>query len=199
MELSIYIQELRESLQAAAALGDEHSQRAAGAIAGAIEPAARLALIHALSDLAAEVTSQLQDGGDPATSVDVRLDGRDVKVGVTRARTTGAGDADPFRKEPAGSGPDHPGPDSAHRSFSDVSGDLTRTTVRMFNQLKAEAEKAASEQGLSLNSFISRAVADSIKTDIPRKWRGRPDGRHGGPGPAGGGESPSTISGYVQG
>ena len=48
-------------------------------LAGALEPAARLAIMNALSDLAAEVTGALRD-----TTVELRLDGRDVRVAVTR-------------------------------------------------------------------------------------------------------------------
>jgi len=47
-------------------------------LAGAIEPAARLAIMNALSDLAAEVTGALRD-----TTVELKLDGRDVRVSVT--------------------------------------------------------------------------------------------------------------------
>ena len=56
MDLTPYVSSLREDLLAAAAVGDEDTRRAATLLAGAIEPAARLALMNALSDLAAEVT-----------------------------------------------------------------------------------------------------------------------------------------------
>ena len=198
MDLSTYIQELRESLQAAAAFGDEQAQRSASALAGTLEPAARLALIHALSDMAAAVTSQLNESANPGDeiSVDVRLVGRDVQVSTHRSRSTtasaGTVGGESFTSGSFSSA--STSSDTAGRTLSDASGDLTRTTVRMFNQLKSEAEKAASEQGVSLNSFISRAVADSIRTDIPRKWKGRSDARH-----EAHPDSPTTISGYVQG
>ena len=51
------------------------ARRAAALLASAIEPATRLAIMNALSDLAAEVTGALQD-----TTVELRLDGRDVRV-----------------------------------------------------------------------------------------------------------------------
>ncbi len=172
MDLSTYTQELRESLLAAAAVGDEQAQRSAGALVGAIDPAARLVLLHALSDMAAEVTSQLTDtqpdAGEQIT-VDVRLEGRDVRIGTTRRWSSAAGWTGSTKApaaEPAGA-------DDNSRAFTDASGDLSRTTVRMFNELKAKAEKAAADQGLSLNSFISRAVADSIRSDVPRRWKER--------------------------
>ncbi|HEY5115301.1 MAG TPA: toxin-antitoxin system HicB family antitoxin, partial [Nakamurella sp.] len=79
MDLTPYTQNLRDDLLTAASVGDEDSRRAAALLASAIEPAARLAIMNALSDLAAEVTGALQD-----TSVELRLDGRDVRVSVTR-------------------------------------------------------------------------------------------------------------------
>ena len=44
----------------------------------ALAPAARLAIMNALSDLAAEVTAALDD-----RVVEVRLDGRDVRIAVS--------------------------------------------------------------------------------------------------------------------
>ena len=79
MDLTPYTQNLRDDLLTAASVGDEESRRAAALLASAIEPAARLAIMNALSDLAAEVTGALQD-----TTVELRLDGRDVRVAVTR-------------------------------------------------------------------------------------------------------------------
>ena len=80
MDLSTYVTQLREDLASAAAAGDEQTQRTAALLGAAIEPAARLALMNALSDLAAEVTEALGD-----RVVEVRLDGRDVRVAVTAA------------------------------------------------------------------------------------------------------------------
>src|SRR6476619_656350 len=79
MDLTPYTQNLREDLLTAASVGDEDSRRAAALLASALEPAARLAIMNALSDLAAEVTGALQD-----TTVELRLDGRDVRVSVTQ-------------------------------------------------------------------------------------------------------------------
>ncbi|WP_111765561.1 toxin-antitoxin system HicB family antitoxin [Nakamurella deserti] len=192
MDLSTYTSELRDNLTAAASLGDEATRRAASAVAAALEPSARLALMHALSDLAAEVTRQLSAGGTPVT-VDVRIEGRDVRVVADRApggTATPAATPDTARDD----GGDADGTDRGHeRTFAEAGGDLTRTTVRMFNELKGRAEKAAAEQGVSLNSFISRAVAESIKTDLPRKWKDKAE-RHDRDTPRG-----ETISGYVQG
>src|SRR4051794_10012165 len=96
MELTPYITELRDSLAAAAAVGDESSQRSAAALAGALEPAARLVLLRALSDMAGEVSRQLAETAPEADriSVDVRLDGRDVKVVTSRETSGGSSPAE---------------------------------------------------------------------------------------------------------
>ena len=78
MDLSTYVTRLREDLASAAAAGDEQTQRTGALLGAAIEPAARLALMNALADLAAEVTEALGD-----RVVEVRLDGRDVRVAVS--------------------------------------------------------------------------------------------------------------------
>ena len=62
--------------------------------------------------------------------------------------------------------------------MQDAGGELSRTTVRLFNELKSQAERAASDQGVSLNTYISRAVSDSVRSAVPNK------GGHRGRGPA---------------
>ena len=61
MDLTPYVAQLRDDLATAASAGDEQTRRTAALLGSAIEPAARLALMNALSDLAAEVTASLGD------------------------------------------------------------------------------------------------------------------------------------------
>ena len=140
MELNQYISTLRDTLTAAASAGDEQTRRTAGLLSAAIEPAARLALMNALADLAAEITANLDD-----RIVDVRLDGQDVRVVVTNTATE-----EP--EEP----PAEPPP------MFDADGDISRITVRLLEQLKGKAEEAAAAQGVSLNSFVSQAVQGAL-------------------------------------
>ena len=196
MDLTPYTQNLRDDLLTAASVGDEDARRAAALLAGAIEPAARLAIMNALSDLAAEVTGELGD-----TTVELRLDGRDVRVSVSRHESATQGEpvfashGDTFSKkrertfEEEGAA-DAAGAEDLRRAVQDASGELSRTTVRLFNELKAQAERAASEQGVSLNTYISRAVSDSVRTAVPSKGnhRGRGDGPTG-----------RNVSGYLRG
>ena len=154
MDVTPYVAALREDLLAAAAAGDEQTRRTAALLASAIEPAARLALLHALSDLAGEVTETLDDG----RTVEVRLDGRQVRVAVSepdRAHTdTDA--APPFAPFGGQAG----GPFGT--AFSGDASDVSRITLRLMEQLKSNAEQAASAQGMSLNSWISQAVQGAL-------------------------------------
>lgn len=183
MDLTPYTQNLRDDLITAASVGDDDARRAAVMLAGAIEPAARLAIMNALSDLAAEVTGALRD-----TTVELKLDGRDVRVSVTEHIAPEPVAADYRRKPDA---PDPGGtdsPDDLKRAVQDASGELSRTTVRLFNELKSQAERAAADQGVSLNTYISRAVSDSVRSAVPSKnQRGR------------GGAHDRNVTGYIRG
>ncbi len=150
MDISKYVTQLREDLASAAAAGDEQTQRTAAALGAAVEPAARLAVMNALSDLAAEVTAALGD-----RTVDVRLDGRDVRVVVS---------ADPAPATP----PPYGGPDA---------GDISRITLRLVEQIKNQAEQAAASQGVSLNSWVAQAVQGALHGNGPRRGGGRDDQR----------------------
>ena len=185
MDLNPYIRTLREDLLAAAAIGDEETRRAAALLGAAIEPAGRLAIMSALSDLAAEVTQALEHH-----VVEVKIDGRDLRVSVSRRDGW-----DPLEAEAAAPG-HRLHPEDLRRAMQEAGGELSRTTVRLFNDLKSQAEQAASEQGVSLNTYISRAVSDSVRTAVPPGFNGKRDrGRHGGDGGRGG----RTVTGFIKG
>lgn len=153
MELSIYTQTLRRDLTAAAALGDENTRRVAEALADAAENSARLMLIGALSELATEVSATLGD-----RDVHVRLAGTEARVevaGVDRA-------ADAEQQEPTGSqAPSSP-------DLDDLSGDISRVTLRLVEQVKARAEEAAAQNGVSLNSWVAQAVQGALGEQMRR-------------------------------
>lgn len=168
MDLSPYIASLREDLATAASAGDDNTRRTAAALSAALEPAARLAIMNALSDLAAEVTASLE-----GQVVEVRLSGRDVQVVVT-------GSAEPE--------PEH----APHQEvpLGDATGDISRITLRMINELKSKAEAAAAAQGVSLNSFIQQAVGGAVHSKHKH---------HGHKGWQGNTGSGSRVRGWVQG
>jgi hypothetical protein len=160
MELSPYVSALRENLTAAAAAGDEQTRTAARVLAATIEPAARLAIMNALSDLAGEVTLALED-----RVVEVRLDGQDVQVVVSGAPNDQVPD-------------DEPPP-----TMTDPNGDISRITVRLLEELKTKAEEVAAARGVSLNSFVSQAVQGALYNAA----RGRGGAQNWGGGGGGGG------------
>lgn len=201
MDLTPYVNQLRNDLLTAASVGSDETRRAAALLAGALEPATRLAMMNALSDLAAEITAALRD-----TSVGLRLDGGQVRLAVDRHGETHRRDADDrpavsFTKPgPHTSMADSPDggsttPEDLKRAVQDAGGELSRTTVRLFNELKAQAERAAADQGMSLNTYISRAVADSVRTAVPHK-HGDPADRD--PRPGEGSGHRRTVTGFVQ-
>ncbi|WP_431969201.1 toxin-antitoxin system HicB family antitoxin [Nocardia sp. bgisy134] len=137
MDLNKYTAQLRENLVAAAALGDEKTQATAAALAAATESSARLVLLAALSELAAEVSAELAD-----RTVRVSVDGTDATVDVRR-----------------NAGEEHP-------TIEDMTGDISRVTLRLVEQMKAKAEEAAAANGVSLNSWLSNAVSGALRDQM---------------------------------
>jgi hypothetical protein len=161
MDLSPYVTALRDNLAAAAAVGDENTRIAARVLTATLEPAARLALMNALSDLAAEVTLALED-----RVVEVRLDGQDVQVVVT-----GPG--------PGPEEPEQPEEPQQQPPLGDAAGDIRRITVRLMEELKDKAEQAAAAQGMSLNAFVSQALQGALGRERHRPGPGAGRGEWG--------------------
>lgn len=154
MELDEYTQTLRTDLLAAAALGDEHTRQTAEALGKTAEASAKLMLLTALSDFAAEVSNALEDH-----TVTVRLDGSQAHVDVRRdVPIVDMGITDAPEAE------DYP-------TMDDVSGEVRRVTLRLVEQIKERAEDAANNRGVSLNSWLSQAVQGALR-DQMRKDRG---------------------------
>ncbi|MGV9732864.1 toxin-antitoxin system HicB family antitoxin [Rhodococcus aetherivorans] len=150
MNLDPYLNAITESLVAAAELGDEQTRRTAAALATAVAAPARLAVLRALSDMAAEVSKELGD-----RVVTVRLDGSAAVLEVhTDAPTETTGTA---------------------TTFEDVTGDISRVTLRLVEQIKARAEEAAAQNGVSLNSWVSQAVQGALREQM--RYQRRADER----------------------
>jgi len=167
MDITQYVDHLRRDLTAAAELGSEEVQAAAQRLMGALEPAARLMLMEALSAASDEVTAEL-----PAGSVDVRLDGRDLRFVVTL----------PTPEEP---------PPTATRDDDADEEILARVTLRIPESLKTRAEARAAEDGTSLNTWLVNVVRaathghpvdpelDLSSRPLGSPFGGRPFGRAG--------------------
>lgn len=152
MELTRYVDELQNQLSIAAAAGGDDARELADRLTAPLDAAVRLVLLEALSTAANEITAELA----PA-SVDVRLRGRDPEFVVTPAPSTRFEDSAPAA-EPAR--PTVLDPD-------DVS--TSRTTLRLPDQLKAQVEDAAAREGMSVNTWLVRAVAAALAPVAPSR------------------------------
>jgi hypothetical protein len=154
MDLSQYVDALRAHLRATAAAGTEQTRTTAGLLADTLEPAVRLAVTDALAAMAAEVTAALDD-----TAVDVVVRGRDPEVVVTRSAPPAADPAEP----------------AAAPADDDEA--VARISLRLPESLKARADAAAATAGVSLNTWLVRAVATGLQAPPPTAPRSGPGRR----------------------
>ena len=136
MDITPYVESLRRDLVAAAEAGGDDIRLAAERLMLALDPAARLALMEAVSQAAAEITAELPSGG-----VDVRLTGRELDFVVHVA-------APPAPPTP----PPPPAPEEVDE------GGLARITLRIPESVKARAEEKAARAGDSLNTWLVKVV-----------------------------------------
>ena len=140
MELGQYVGDLQRQLADAAANGAEDTRAVAERLAAGLDAAMRLVLLDALSAAAGEITRDLAPG-----SVDLRLRGREIAFVVTQPNT-------------------EPDPDERPAETVDLDDASTsRTTLRLPDALKARVDEAAAADGLSVNTWLVRAVAASLQ------------------------------------
>ncbi|WP_426592114.1 histidine kinase [Cellulomonas sp. McL0617] len=145
MDLDTYVSDLQRQLADAAENGTAETRAVAERLAGGLEAATRLVLLDVLSAAVGEITRDLAPG-----SVDLRLRGREVEFVVTQSSTE----------------PDHDDAPAAPVDLDDVS--TSRTTLRLPDALKVRVDEAAAADGLSVNSWLVRAVAAALQ---PRQRR----------------------------
>ena len=139
MELGPYVTDLQRQLADAAANGAEDTRAAAERVAAGLDAATRLVLLDALSAAVGEITRDLAPG-----SVDLRLRGRDVEFVITQPSTETDGDERP----------------AVTVDLDDAS--TSRTTLRLPDALKVRVDEAAAADGLSVNTWLVRAVAAAL-------------------------------------
>ncbi|NUR09138.1 MAG: toxin-antitoxin system HicB family antitoxin [Nocardioidaceae bacterium] len=159
MDITPYVESLRHDLAAAAEAGGDEARAAAERLALALDPAVRLALMDALSQAAAEITSEL-----PAGSIDVRLKGREPQFVVDVP--TAPMPATPQPPQP----PTPPSPPAGEEAEAEDD-TVARITLRLPESVKYKAEELAAKSGHSLNSWIVNVVRAatrerSINVDI---------------------------------
>jgi len=137
MELGQYVSDLQRQLVDAADNGNADTKAAAERLASALDAATRLVLLDALSAAVGEITRDLAPG-----SVDLRLRGREVEFVVAQAPTESE-------------------PETTPLEIDDTS--TSRTTLRLPDAIKARVDDAAAADGLSVNTWLVRAVAAALE------------------------------------
>jgi hypothetical protein len=131
MQLQRFIDALKADLTAVAELGDESTATAAGRLVVTLQASVGLRLLDALSEAALELNDKL-----PAGHVEVRLTGQDPELVYV------------------GDEPEAPAA-AADEAYT------ARITLRLPENLKGEVEKAAAREGVSVNTYIVRALSRS--------------------------------------
>jgi hypothetical protein len=134
MNLTIVLEGLQEDLQGLAELGDERSAQVARRLGDALGSNLRLKLLDLLSQAAVELSSKL-----PSGHVEVRLAGQEPEL-VFVAET------------------DEPGGAVVAEELS------ARISLRLPDSLKATVEKAAEREGVSVNTWLVRAIARATES-----------------------------------
>jgi cobalamin biosynthesis protein CbiG len=130
MQTAPFVEALRREVAAAVASDDAATAAVVERLAASLEAAAHLWLLDAATQAAAQVSSQLADG-----HVEVRLDGRDPALVYVPS-------------------PDEPAAPAAGDEAYDA-----RITLRLSEGLKAQVERWASEEGVSVNTWLVRTIA----------------------------------------
>ena len=139
MELAHYVDQVQRHIAAAAELADESTKQKVAALAAASEAGIRLAILSAVTDAAAEVTTALLDADAAhAPSITVVLDRDELRIEVANATPTAS---EPRVDE----------------------GDATaRISLRLSEALKADIDRAATHDGVSVNTWLIRAAATAL-------------------------------------
>ena len=129
MQLQRFVDALKADLSAVAELGDETTADAAGRLVISLQASVGLRLLDALSEAVLELNERL-----PSGHVEVRLAGQDPELVYVSDET----------EAPAGPA------DEAYTA---------RITLRLPEALKASVELAAGREGVSVNTWIVRALS----------------------------------------
>jgi hypothetical protein len=147
MDLTPYVDSLRQDLAAAAEAGGPEAKAAAERLALALDPAVRLALMDALSQAAAEITSELPEG-----SVEVRLKGREPQLVVD------------VPSQPAHAAAPQATPTVSGSEDDEEEGTIARITLRIPEAVKFRAEELAAKSGHSLNGWIVNVLRTATQS-----------------------------------
>ncbi len=152
MDLTHYVDDLQNRLATVADAAGDDARQLAQRLTAPLDAAVRLVLLDALSAAAGEISAELAPG-----SVDVRLRGGDPEFVVAAPAAV----VEPAAVTASASSPASP---PAGLSSADAdAGATTRTTLRLPDHLKTQVEVAAARYGVSVNTWLVRAVAAALE------------------------------------
>jgi hypothetical protein len=134
MQLDTHVQALQAELASLASIGDEQIAAAAERLSQGLQPSLRLRVLELLSEAALEVSTQL-----PSGHVEVRLAGQEPSL---------------LYVEHEGA----PAPPPGEEGLS------ARITLRLPDSLKTSVETAAARDGVSVNTWIVKALARGLSS-----------------------------------
>src|SRR5437588_7356578 len=143
MQTTPYVDALLADLEAMASLGDEAVADAARRLSQTLRASAGLRLLDLLGEAALEVSGQL-----PSGHVEVRLAGQEPSLVYVE-------------EEHEASSPAATADDASS----------ARITLRLSEALKTSVEAAAAREGVSVNTWIVRALSRSASTPVRRVGR----------------------------
>jgi predicted DNA binding CopG/RHH family protein len=132
MQLQRFVDALKADLTAVAELGNEETAEVAGRLVLTLQASVGLRLLDALSEVALELNDKL-----PGGHVEVRLTGQDPELVYVSEE------------------PEAPAAAAADEAYT------ARITLRLPEALKGALETAASREGVSVNTWIVRALSRS--------------------------------------
>lgn len=165
MDLRSVTQTVQQQLVAAAALGDNSTRRTAELLAGAVEPALRLAVQEALTQCADELTAAIAPD-----RVELALHGGEAGLRFVAAGEEDDGAPQTMRASTAPSVPARgPSPSGAVALTDGADAeDTARVTFRPPQRLKQRLDAAAAQQRLSLNAYLVRTLSDHLDRPVGR-------------------------------
>lgn len=137
MQMAPHIEALQADLAEMAALGDEATAQAAQRLGVALRSSAGLRILDALTEAALELSGQI-----PTGHVEVRLSGQDPSLVFVAEQEVAA---------PAVTEDDQ----------------SARITLRLPESLKARVEAAAVSEGVSVNTWLVRALSRAVSSPRP--------------------------------
>lgn len=145
MELRRFVEGLQADLEQIAAVGDDSVAQAARRLTAAVGASAGLRLLDALTEAALELTNQL-----PSGHVEIRLSGQDPTLVYVAEEAA-------EQAAPAGAAEDAL---------------VARISLRLPEALKSSVEAAAAREGVSVNTWLVRAITRAVGSGGARRGPG---------------------------